>query len=811
MTPWFAKHFSCAGVPSPDGSAPCRINVNSGWNGPTGGEVGYGAALQYCAQSHYESHWSDDWDSPYCDVPGTAVAKVFDLPQQGKQGAGGSWQRCPWAIEGQNKSWWHRVYYEDPKSLALKYALATGPAAEGVGNIGGFGMWCASAAITAMGPQVAADMWKAVPAMSRAETVFAKTDDDAPPPPPPPATRLRAELAAAQAKIHELTAQLQLHHAPPPPPPPPDARVLMNPLKGLRPLQKVHYSWPFGWDLQHGLDPDPNYAHGIFHDYARIAGALPYGLADLELRSLNATARICEAVTAPRVAAGLPPAVVTLNFSPWYEKFKGNDPNDDGPQEKAELSYLESLLSGVTRDMKSLHADVEVGAVLFDSEKFAATPANRAAVIRKHDLVYNLTRKYLPHARIELYGRGTMGRSDNWNSYCAPPQEKCSVPASPWWMRTSYTLGERGESLAVSLYTAPELWEMRAIMAQTVALAREHNASGQLSGGVTPWISLGAGYRREPNRTLGAPDISYKMQWDFDRVYSWQLGAELNIPWWGSPEREAMTAPWGVAQVVVLYPSAFNPDSAQAGPANRSTIAMQHFVNYVRGANGLEGIVKTDDAAAPRTEDRPFGGIAFENIVVRSTLPAAQSTPWIRLQRPPSSSSSSSSRSVQLANITARGVVIQTGQPAVTCRYQIVNRRPAVAVDLSATCHPLRTDDASAAVRTGKTMAAFPLAGVQCLNGLPPVVWVNASAQVTDWVIQIGGQSITTSFCISQKTCTLFATPPASPPPPPPGPMPVSNAGPQSDDCTINPSFCGFNQARTAGRRVTQPPLNVLH
>ena len=48
----------------------------------------------------------------------------------------------------------------------------------------------------------------------------------------------------------------------------PDARVLMNPLKGLRPLQKVHYSWPFGWDLQHGLDPDPNYAHGIFHDYA---------------------------------------------------------------------------------------------------------------------------------------------------------------------------------------------------------------------------------------------------------------------------------------------------------------------------------------------------------------------------------------------------------------------------------------------------------------------------------------------------------------------------------------------------------------
>ena len=108
----------------------------------------------------------------------------------------------------------------------------------------------------------------------------------------------------------------------------------------------------------------------------------------------------------------------------------------------------------------------------------------------------------------------------------------------------------------------------------------------------------------------------------------------------------------------------------------------------------------------------------------------------------------------------------------------------------------LRTDDAHATVQTGKTMAAFPLAGVQCLNGQAPVVWVNASAQVKDWVVQIGSQSITTSFCISEKTCALFATPPTGPPPPPPGPMAVSNAGPQSSDCTINPTFCKFNQAQ---------------
>ena len=159
-------------------------------------------------------------------------------------------------------------------------------------------------------------------------------------------------------------------------------------------------------------------------------------------------------------------------------------------------------------------------------------------------------------------------------------------------MRTSYTLDEQGESLAISVYTVPEIWEMRATMAQTVALARTRNASGQLRGGVTPWISLGAGYRRVANHSAVLDSsYAYSMQWDFDRVYSWQIGAEVNIPWWGSAEREALTAPWGVAQVVCLYPSVFDKGSLQAGPGNRSTVMMQHFVNYVRGANGLNGLV----------------------------------------------------------------------------------------------------------------------------------------------------------------------------------------------------------------------------
>ena len=84
-------------------------------------------------------------------------------------------------------------------------------------------------------------------------------------------------------------------------------------------------------------------------------------------------------------------------------------------------------------------------------------------------------------------------------------------------MRTTYTLDERGDSLAISMYTVPEIWQMRAEMVETAALAHKRNATGQLSGGITPWISLGAGYRRVANHSLETSYI-YDMQWDFDRV-----------------------------------------------------------------------------------------------------------------------------------------------------------------------------------------------------------------------------------------------------------------------------------------------------
>lgn len=94
------------------------------------------------------------------------------------------------------------------------------------------------------------------------------------------------------------------------------------------------------------------------------------------------------------------------------------------------------------------------------------------------------------------------------------------------------------------------------------------------------------------------------------------------------------------------------------------------------------------------------------------------------------------------------------------------------------------------------TMAtAYTLSNATCLNGAPASVaaWLHPTP-TTDWVIQIGSASPSLTWCISEEACRQFATPPRHPPTPPPL-VALANGGPQSQNCTINPSWCGSNQA----------------
>lgn len=351
------------------------------------------------------------------------------------------------------------------------------------------------------------------------------------------------------------------------------ALVQSNPLRGLKELQKVHHSWPIPENFLQSSEL--GFIDGVMHDYVRITGACSLSLEGLNRTLLNTCAEICDAVADSRTG-GRP--TITVNYSPWYHDFPGKDPTVTGAPEKAELAELEAQLDNLKSWLPSAGSGkTQLGAVLYDSEKFHYSSdggdAFKAALTRKHDLIWNLTRKVFPTVRIELYDRGAV---EKWDTN---PE---------WATNTAYTLEEQGESLGVSLYTLNEIWNMRGRMNHTVALAQ--SPAGNRSGttqSVTPWLSFGAGYRREANES---DPIKYDICWDPDRVYSWQLGREINNAWFSTDSRIERYAPWYAAEVVCLYPSVFDTRGVAAGESKLSTNLMQHFVAYCRGANMLDGL-----------------------------------------------------------------------------------------------------------------------------------------------------------------------------------------------------------------------------
>ena len=107
---------------------------------------------------------------------------------------------------------------------------------------------------------------------------------------------------------------------------------------------------------------------------------------------------------------------------------------------------------------------------------------------------------------------------------------------------------------------------------------------------VTPWIALGCGYRRSASR---ARPLEFANSNDYPAVYSWELGGEINNRSFEStPELAADFAPWSWAEEVVLFPSPLETQNTlRTGGGNRSsTNIFDHFVAYVRGATGLDGV-----------------------------------------------------------------------------------------------------------------------------------------------------------------------------------------------------------------------------
>ncbi|MGB0580558.1 MAG: hypothetical protein ACPGVU_12705 [Limisphaerales bacterium] len=331
-------------------------------------------------------------------------------------------------------------------------------------------------------------------------------------------------------------------------------------LRGLKPLQKVHYSWPL---------PFQDVPNTMLFEYARITHALSLSGEWTSPRDLERAVQACKLVndTKPKI-----PASIGINFSMWHRRFgKDLPPTDTGPTHWAELAYLRQRLEFIRDAVKAANSRVQgtvsVTALLVDSERFHTKTNDTAwnkAMTAKYDTAHEIVRSIFPQARVDYYARGA------WHPGASP---------SGWSEAKYFALDEKGDSFGCSLYNGPEIGYTREIFRRTAANAEKHGCSE-----VTPWIALGSGFRRQTTEYH-----EFSLNWNYDLIYSWKLGAEINVPWYGVVEREKRFAPWRKAKVAIFYPE----------PFGRSPYWIDHFVAYVRGANGNKELPTREEPKPP--------------------------------------------------------------------------------------------------------------------------------------------------------------------------------------------------------------------
>lgn len=349
----------------------------------------------------------------------------------------------------------------------------------------------------------------------------------------------------------------------------PSEEQILTWLRDLKPLPKAHYSWPL---------PLRDIPNTVLFEYVRITHALSISGEWSSPRDIERVVTACKILndTKPKF-----PATMGVNFSVWHRRFgKDLPPTDTGPTHWAELAYLRQRLETIRDSVKAANERVSgavtVSALLVDSERFHTKTNDtkwNQAMTAKYDAAHDIIRTVFPRARVDYYARGA------WHPAASP---------TGWSEAKYFALDEKGDSFGCSLYHGPEIGYTREIFRRTAANADKHNCPE-----VTPWIALASGYRRQTKQYH-----EFSLNWNYDLIYSWMLGAEVNIPWYGAAERHQRFAPWNKAKVAIFYPE----------PFGRSPYWVDHFVAYVRGATGNRELpVRTppEGASASSTSDLP--------------------------------------------------------------------------------------------------------------------------------------------------------------------------------------------------------------
>lgn len=327
-------------------------------------------------------------------------------------------------------------------------------------------------------------------------------------------------------------------------------------LRELKPLQKVHYSFPV---------PDrwlESPEHSIAREYVRITHAISFRGEAVTGAQVDVAVAICAAVNAEKPN---PQASIGINYSPWHRQFgKDLPPTDNGPTAQAELGdqreRMANMRAWIDASNRRLKSDVRVTALLFDCERFQVKSAGQpgaaewnAAIREKLTESVRIGKAAFPGASVVWYGQGAVQLCNRDDGWCEDAYMPVDVP---------------GDAFCVSLYRVPELGDVREEFRRTVEHARRCGKDA-----VVPWVALGCGWRR----AVDGPAWAWTFDWDYELVYSWSLGREINMPWYA--QHSQRFAPWDAAKFVVFYPNPFDV-RVPAGP--------RHFVAYVRGPNDVK-------------------------------------------------------------------------------------------------------------------------------------------------------------------------------------------------------------------------------
>jgi hypothetical protein len=322
-------------------------------------------------------------------------------------------------------------------------------------------------------------------------------------------------------------------------------------LSALKPLPKVHY---FYAAIGGGLSDGQN--NRRLYEYARITHALSFWGEWVKQEQLDNFVHTCAQInkTNPEI-----PASIAVFYNPWHRKFgKDLPPTDRGSTYHEEIRFFSERLNLIKEWLASANkkydTSVKLSAILLDCERFETKENNESwneGMREALDAIHIEARTCFPEARIEWYGRGIR-----------------EAAGGDGWAKTSYWTGKEIKApLSCSLYTIPEIDQTRETFRRTCKLADQLGVSD-----VTPWVALAAGYRRGLLKSR-----YWDTDWSFDIIYSYLIGAELNIKWYG--DRPDRFAPYNRAKVIIFYPPPFDkqtPDWAI------------HFIAYVRGATGVK-------------------------------------------------------------------------------------------------------------------------------------------------------------------------------------------------------------------------------